>query len=70
MNKNVMRGYSERTSGRVTAKSISIKAPRSRSRGCALEAVELTPGELGSGLAETGRPVRGSEERPSSQQRA
>jgi hypothetical protein len=69
MNKNVMRGYWERTSGRVTAKSISIEGPGSRSRGCALEDVELIPGELGSGR-KTGRAGRRSEERPSSQQKA
>ena len=35
-----------RTSGRLTAKSISIKGAKRRSGGCARKAVELTPGDL------------------------
>src|SRR6266566_5806724 len=35
-----------RTSGQLTAKSISIKGAKRRSGGCAWKAVELTPGDL------------------------
>src|SRR6266478_89636 len=35
-----------RTSGRLTAKSVSIKGAKRRSGGCAGKAVELTPGDL------------------------
>src|ERR1022692_5204730 len=35
-----------RTSGQLTAKSISIKGAKRRSGGCARKAVELTPGDL------------------------
>jgi len=35
-----------RTSGQLTAKSISIQGAKRRSGGCAWKAVELTPGDL------------------------
>jgi len=35
-----------RTSGQLTAKSVSIKGAKRRSGGCAWKAVELTPGDL------------------------
>ena len=35
-----------RTSGQLTAKSISIKGAKRRSGGCAQKAAELTPGDL------------------------
>ena len=35
-----------RTSGQLTAKSISIKDAKRRSGGCARKTVELTPGDL------------------------
>ena len=35
-----------RTSGQLTAKSISIKGAKRRSGGCAQKAVKLTPGDL------------------------
>ena len=35
-----------RTSGQRIAKSISIKGAKRRSGGCALKAIELTPGDL------------------------
>src|SRR6516165_3494500 len=35
-----------RTSGRLIAKSISIKGAKRRSGGCAPKAIELTPGDL------------------------
>lgn len=46
MNKNRIRGSLGRTSGRMTAKSISIKGPGCKFGGCARKAVELTPGGL------------------------
>ncbi len=46
MNKNRIRGIRRRTSGRSTAKSLSIKGVGCRSGGCALKAVELTSGDL------------------------
>ena len=46
MNKNRMRGIRCRTSGQMTAKSISIKGTGCKSGGCALKAVELTSGDL------------------------
>jgi len=46
MNKNRIRGSSDRTSGRVTAKSISIKVPGCKSGGCVPKVVELTSGGL------------------------
>jgi hypothetical protein len=46
MNKNRIRGIRCRTSGHVTAKSISIKGTGCKSGGCALKAVELTSGDL------------------------
>jgi len=35
-----------RTSGQLTAKSLSIKGAKRRCGGCAWKAVELTPGDL------------------------
>ena len=35
-----------RTSGQLTAKSVSIKGAKRRSGGCAWKAAELTPGDL------------------------
>ena len=35
-----------RTSGQLTAKSVSIKGAKRRSGGCAPKAIELTPGDL------------------------
>jgi hypothetical protein len=46
MDKNRIRGIRCRTSGRMTAKSISIKGTGCKSGGCALKAVELTSGDL------------------------
>lgn len=46
MDKNRIRGIRCRTSGHVTAKSISIKGTGCKSGGCALKAVELTSGDL------------------------
>ena len=45
-NRNRIRGDVGRTSCLETAKSISIKSLRCRSGGCAVKAVELTPGGL------------------------
>jgi hypothetical protein len=54
MDKNRIGGIRCRTSGQVTAKSISIKGTGCKSGGCALKAVELTSGDPplvpGSGL--------------------
>lgn len=46
MDKNRIRGIPCRTSGHVTAKSISIKGTGCKSGGCASKAVELTSGDL------------------------
>ena len=46
MDRNRIRGIRCRTSGHVTAKSISIKGTGCKSGGCALKAVELTSGDL------------------------
>ena len=46
MYKNRMRGIRCRTSGQMTAKSISIKGTGCRSGGCVRKAVELTSGDL------------------------
>jgi hypothetical protein len=46
MNKNQIRGIRCRTSGRLIAKSLSIKGTGCRSGGCASKAVELTSGDL------------------------
>jgi hypothetical protein len=46
MNKNQIGGIRCRTSGRLIAKSISIKGAGCRSGGCAWKAVELTSGDL------------------------
>ena len=46
MDKNRIRGIRCRTSGHMTAKSISIKGTGCKSGGCALKAVELTSGGL------------------------
>jgi hypothetical protein len=46
MDKNRIRGIRCRTSGQLTAKSISIKGTGCKSGGCALKAVELTSGDL------------------------
>ena len=46
MNKNRIQGASARTSGQLTAKSISIKDAKRRFGDCARKAVELTPGDL------------------------
>jgi len=45
MDKNRIRGIRRRTSGRMTAKSRSIKGAGCRSGGCAPKAVELTSGD-------------------------
>ena len=46
MNKNRIRGIRCRTSGQMTAKSISIKGTGCKSGGCVPKAVELTSGDL------------------------
>ena len=46
MYKNRIRGIRCRTSGHVTAKSISIKGTGCKSGGCVRKAVELTSGDL------------------------
>ena len=46
MYKNRIRGIRCRTSGQVTAKSISIKGTGCKSGGCVRKAVELTLGDL------------------------
>ena len=46
MNKNRIGGIPCRTSGHMTAKSISIKGTGCRSGGCVRKAVELTSGDL------------------------
>jgi len=46
MYKNRIRGIRCRTSGQVTAKSISIKGTGCKSGGCVRKAVELTSGDL------------------------
>ena len=46
MDKNRVGGIRCRTSGQMTAKSISIKGTGCKSGGCALKAVELTSGDL------------------------
>ena len=46
MDKNRIGGIRCRTSGQMTAKSISIKGTGCKSGGCALKAVELTSGDL------------------------
>ena len=46
MYKNRIRGIRCRTSGHVTAKSISIKGTGCKSGGCVPKAVELTSGDL------------------------
>ncbi len=46
MNKNRIRGSSDRTSELLIAKSISIKAPGCKFGGCVLKVVELTSGDL------------------------
>ena len=46
MDKNRIRGIRCRTSGQMTAKSISIKGTGCKSGGCARKAVELTSGDL------------------------
>lgn len=46
MDKNRIRGIRCRTSGLMTAKSLSIKGTGCKSGGCALKAVELTSGDL------------------------
>ena len=46
MDKNRIRGIRCRTSGPMTAKSISIKGTGCKSGGCAPKAVELTSGDL------------------------
>ena len=46
MNKNRIGGILCRTSGHMTAKSLSIKGTGCKSGGCALKAVELTLGDL------------------------
>jgi hypothetical protein len=48
MYKNRIRGIRCRTSGHVTAKSISIKGTGCKSGGCVRKAVELTSGGLSS----------------------
>ena len=45
-NRNRIGGSQCRTSGRMTAKSISIKGPGCKSGGCAAKAGELTSGGL------------------------
>jgi len=46
MNKNRIRGRSDRTSEHLIAKSISIKFPGCKFGGCVLKVVELTSGGL------------------------
>ena len=46
MNKKPDMRRERRTSGRLVAKSISIKDAKRRSGGCARKAIELTPGDL------------------------
>ena len=46
MDKNRVRGIRCRTSGHMTAKSISIKGTGCKPGGCAPKAVELTSGDL------------------------
>ena len=46
MYKNRIRGIRCRTSGHVTAKSISIKGTGCKSGGCVRKAVEFTSGDL------------------------
>jgi hypothetical protein len=46
MYKNRIRGIRCRTSGQLTAKSISIKGTGCKSGGCVRKAVELTSGDL------------------------
>ena len=46
MYKNRIRGIRCRTSGRMTAKSISIKGTGCKSGGCVSKAVEITSGDL------------------------
>jgi hypothetical protein len=46
MDKNRIGGIRRRTSGQMTAKSISIKGAGCKSGGCALKAAELTSGDL------------------------
>jgi hypothetical protein len=46
MDKNRIRGMRCRTSGHMTAKSISIKGTGCKFGGCAQKAVELTSGDL------------------------
>ncbi len=46
MNKNRIRGMRCRTSGRMIAKSVSIKGTGCKSGGRAPKAVELTSGDL------------------------
>jgi len=46
MDKNRIGGIRCRTSGQMTAKSISIKGTGCKSGGCALKVVELTSGDL------------------------
>ena len=46
MDKNRLRGLPGRTSGQVTAKSISIKGTGCKFGGCVRKAVELTSGDL------------------------
>ena len=59
MNKNRIRGIRCRTSGQMTAKSISIKGTGCKSGGCVLKAVELTSGDLPfvSGIETEGRAI-------------
>ena len=46
MDKNRIRGLRRRTSGQMTAKSISIKGAGGKSGGCAVKAVVLIAGGL------------------------
>ena len=46
MDKKPGRRRERRTSGQLTAKSISIKGAKRRSGDCAQKAAELTPGDL------------------------
>lgn len=59
MNKNRIGGIRRRTSGRMTAKSRSIKGAGCRSGGCARKAVELTSGDppFGPGNGTGGRAI-------------
>jgi hypothetical protein len=52
-NRNRIRGIPSRAKGQPTNKPISIKDSDCRSGGCALKAVELTPGDL-AGVLESG----------------